>query len=556
MESPCLLESPAFSHPHRLDLHDNPHEALNAWRPVTYEYDPARAQPLDDDDDDDDDDDNDKARKEHNGHAHAHSLDDHGHRRHHNHTRNYSHTQSQSIGHGHGHSHSHSHAHAHAHAHAPSYSRSRLDARSSVPGVLLPGDKSYAEGMNGFVEGRREGLYSLKPASPKSPHGRIHENPDKRSLFTRTLLAFTARFPLLHAILVEKDSRRIFYFMALNFAFMTIQAFYGYLTDSLGLLSDSIHMFFDCVALLVGLVAAVLSKWPPSQRFPHGFRNVETLSGFANGILLMLLSLEIAFEAFERLWEGTETKRLSELLIVSSLGLAVNLVGMMSFGHHHHGHDHSHDHGHDHSHGHAHDHAHSHGEKQTSGGCGSREGHGGHGHMHGNENMYGIYLHIMADTLGSVSVIVSTVLTSLWGWSGWDPLASCFIAALIFMSAVPLVLSSAKRLLLTVPEGIEYNLRNTLAGIGQQRGVTDYTTPKFWMDDGASNTLRGIVHVTAARGADLDDTRDRVSEYLRKEGISAVVQVEREGDNGCWCARTRRFSTTTTISQRPNLFAS
>jgi solute carrier family 30 (zinc transporter), member 5/7 len=68
---------------------------------------------------------------------------------------------------------------------------------------------------------------------------------------------------------------------------MFVQAFYGYVTDSLGLLSDSIHMFFDCVALMVGLLASVLAKRPPSARFPYGFGKVETLSGFANGILLM-----------------------------------------------------------------------------------------------------------------------------------------------------------------------------------------------------------------------------------------------------------------------------
>lgn len=319
--------------------------------------------------------------------------------------------------------------------------------------------------------------------------------------------------------------------MSLNFGFMIIQAFYGYVTDSLGLLSDSIHMFFDCVALLVGLLAAVLSKWPKSQRFPYGFGKVETLSGFANGILLMLLSVEIAFEAFERLWEGTQTKRLGELFVVSSLGLAVNLVGMMAFGHHHHGHDH----GHGHSHGHSHDEKHDHG-------CSSHSGHNhnhGHGHDHDNENMRGIYLHVLADTLGSVSVIVSTVLTSFWGWSGWDPLASCFIAGLIFLSAQPLVFSSAKRLLLTVPEGVEYNLRNTLAGIGQQRGVVSYATPKFWMDDFGGNQLLGVVHVTVARGAALEETKDRVREYLQKEGIDAIIQVERDGDNGCWCTRGR-----------------
>jgi solute carrier family 30 (zinc transporter), member 5/7 len=237
-----------------------------------------------------------------------------------------------------------------------------------------------------------------------------------------------------------------------------------------------------------------------------------------------LLSVEIAFEAFERLWEGTETKRLGELFVVSSLGLIVNLVGMMAFGHHHH-----HGHGHDHSHGH--DHGHSH-EKS---GC------GGHSHSHDNENMHGIYLHILADTLGSVSVIVSTVLTSWWGWAGWDPLASCLIAVLIFLSSKPLVASCAKRLLLSVPEDVEYNLRNSLGGILQQRGVISYTTPKFWMDDrsgsDAGDKLVGLVHVVAARGAPIEDVRDRVKTYLLNEGVSAVVQVESEGDVSCWCTR-------------------
>ena len=81
--------------------------------------------------------------------------------------------------------------------------------------------------------------------------------------------------------------RRYTYIFSLNFAFMVVQACYGYLTDSLGLLSDSIHMFFDCLALGVGLFAAVASKWPPSERFPYGFGKIESLSGFGNGVFLM-----------------------------------------------------------------------------------------------------------------------------------------------------------------------------------------------------------------------------------------------------------------------------
>jgi solute carrier family 30 (zinc transporter), member 5/7 len=157
--------------------------------------------------------------------------------------------------------------------------------------------------------------------------------------------------------------------------------------------------------------------------------------------------------------------------------------------------------------------------------------------------MHGIYLHILADTLGSASVIVSTVLTSWWGWAGWDPLASCLIAVLIFLSSKPLVVSSAKRLLLSVPEALEYNLRNSLGGILQQRGVVSYWVPKFWIDDrgggDSGDQLVGVVHVVAARGVPLDEVRERVNDYLLKEGVSTVVQVEREGDNSCWCRRTK-----------------
>ena len=74
---------------------------------------------------------------------------------------------------------------------------------------------------------------------------------------------------------------------SLNFGFMLVQSFYAIVTGSLGLLSDSIHMLFDCLALAVGLCAAVMSKWPPSVRFPNGFSKMDTLAGFANGVFLM-----------------------------------------------------------------------------------------------------------------------------------------------------------------------------------------------------------------------------------------------------------------------------
>lgn len=262
--------------------------------------------------------------------------------------------------------------------------------------------------------------------------------------------------------------------------------------------------------------------------------------------------------------------RLKELFVVSSLGLCVNIVGIMSFDHAHHHHGHGHDHGHDHS----------------------------------NENMHGIYLHILADTLGSLAVVISTALVYYTGWAGFDPLASCMIAALIFASAIPLVKSTANTLLLSLPADVEYALRDTLSGVGNLKGVAAYSVPKFWLDDlggscghdhghdhdhahahghdhshshdnhdhdhghdhshshnhshahshshapspSTSSTpstphlpkVLGTIHIIASRGADIEDLRQRAVAYFKEKNMDVVVQVEREGEGGaggtkCWC---------------------
>ncbi|KAF2640245.1 cation efflux protein [Massarina eburnea CBS 473.64] len=420
-------------------------------------------------------------------------------------------------------------------------------------------------------------------ADPAHDHDHhLHGNHSKLSAL---LIAQCTPGSILHSILIEKDSRRIAYFGVLNLGFMMVQFFYGFVTGSLGLLTDSIHMLFDCAGLAVGLAAAVMSKWRPNIRFPYGYGKVDTLSGFANGVFLLLVSVEIIFDAFERLWEGVELNRLNELLIVSVLGFLVNIVGLTAFGHAHHGHGHSHDDDHG-------DHGHS------------------HGHSHDNENMQGIFLHILADALGSVAVIISTLLTKYYGWSGWDPIASCIIAVLIFASAIPLVKSAGMRLMLSLPADVEYGLRNTLQELSSLRGVVAYSVPKFWLEDeGAAHAevhakeheecdhghdhdhgdhshdhghehshdhshshshsehipghshdhsghshshshshshdhhdhhaprqprILGVIHIISSPMADLEDVRERATQFLKGRGMEVVVHVEKDGER-CWC---------------------
>jgi len=73
----------------------------------------------------------------------------------------------------------------------------------------------------------------------------------------------------------------------------------------------------------------------------------------------------------------------------------------------------------------------------------------------------GVFLHVLADTLGSVGVILSTLLIQTFGWNIADPICSLFIASLIFISVLPLVKETALILLLRTPE----ELQRPLAGI-------------------------------------------------------------------------------------------
>lgn len=178
--------------------------------------------------------------------------------------------------------------------------------------------------------------------------------------------------------------------------------------------------------------------------------------------------------------------------MVSILGFLVNLVGIYAFQH---GHGHSHggggSHGHSHggggSHGHAHDDHSSHGH--------SHNGTGGAGAgaelqlTSGNSQiMRGVYLHILADTLGSVGVIISALLMQMFGWMRADPICSLFIAILIALSVLGLIKESAMVLMQRQPAAVERELPQCYQKVTGLAGVYSVQEPHFW-------TLCSDVHI-------------------------------------------------------------
>ncbi|KAJ9098783.1 hypothetical protein QFC19_006260 [Naganishia cerealis] len=123
---------------------------------------------------------------------------------------------------------------------------------------------------------------------------------------------------VLKDVLRSPESSKIFFFLLLNLAYMFIQLMWGVWTNSLGLISDAIHMAFDCVALGVGLFASVMATWESDATFTYGYSRVQTLSGFANGIFLVLISIFIIVEGLQRIANPPQIMNMKQLLLSAS----------------------------------------------------------------------------------------------------------------------------------------------------------------------------------------------------------------------------------------------
>uniref|UniRef100_A0A1A8FJR9 Zinc transporter n=1 Tax=Nothobranchius korthausae TaxID=1143690 RepID=A0A1A8FJR9_9TELE len=283
----------------------------------------------------------------------------------------------------------------------------------------------------------------------------------------------------LKQILEEYDSRQIFYFLCLNLVRQDESVF-----------GPVLRMFAD------------MTKCSGICLVPQAFTFVELL------------------ESVTRLLDPPNINT-DMLTPVSVGGLLVNLVGICAFSHAH-------------SHGgkscSSQDHGHSHGE-HAHGGHG--HAHGGHGHAHSsgsrgmNANMRGVFLHVLADTLGSVGVIISTILIRQFGWLIADPICSLFIATLIFLSVIPLLKDACEVLLLRAPPEHEKELNGALEKIEKIEGVLSYRDSHFWRH--SASVIAGTIHLQVM--ADVVEQRivQQVTAILKDVGVNNLsVQVEKE----------------------------
>lgn len=195
--------------------------------------------------------------------------------------------------------------------------------------------------------------------------------------------------------------------LVLTFVYMIAEAIGGWYSNSLALIADAGHMLTDVAALSLTLAAVWFASRPATSNKTYGYYRLEILAAFVNGIALVLISLWVVYEAYER-WNAPPEIKGLELTLIAVGGLIVNLIAAYLL-------------------------------------------HGEHKH---DLNMRGAWLHVMGDALGSVTAIIAGVLIVAFGWVWADAVTSVLISLIIIFGAWNLIKESVNVLLEGTPSHI------------------------------------------------------------------------------------------------------
>ena len=214
----------------------------------------------------------------------------------------------------------------------------------------------------------------------------------------------------------------------LNVIFITAEIIYGLQANSLALLADAGHNASDVLGLFLAWGAALLAKRKSSERFTYGLQSSTIMAALANAILLLVAVGGIILEAIKRLDSSEVSINSTTVIWVAFLGIIINGVTAMFF-------------------------------------------------MSGSKkdlNIRGAFLHMAADTLVSLGVVIAGIVMLKTGWLLLDPIISLIIAAMIIIGTWKLLTDSIKLALHAVPEGVDYTrVKTYLSSLPNVKEVHD-----------------------------------------------------------------------------------
>uniref|UniRef100_A0A0N4Z6Y1 Cation efflux protein n=1 Tax=Parastrongyloides trichosuri TaxID=131310 RepID=A0A0N4Z6Y1_PARTI len=353
------------------------------------------------------------------------------------------------------------------------------------------------------------------------------------------------------------------FIIAIHLFFFIVELTVGYLAHSIALMTDSFHMLADTAGFCVALVCVIKAN-KMSKTNTFGYARLETLGGFINSVGLLTLCMTILFESVHHIVDPHLMENPIRVFIVGWIGLFINIIGMIAMsitGIHSHGH----------SHGKDDDSCHDHNDdnillekRQTPNNIINGEisksfidkkadfdtsdvislqieiAEAEKALEGTNLNMRGVFLHLTADALGSVAVII---VSGLINWVDLpdfflyylDPILGIFLASVITVSTIPLFKDCAKVLLQDVPK--KFNIDLLKADILKVDSVIGLHHIHIWNLAGNKNI--GSCHIAMNNFDKWNEVHDNLKSIFNSYGVHSItIQPElwdetKNEDNKC-----------------------
>lgn len=276
----------------------------------------------------------------------------------------------------------------------------------------------------------------------------------------------------------QRSSKKLFGVVVLN-AVITLSEFIGGVASgSLSLVSDAFHNLSDTLAIIFSYGAQKMAQKEANEKHTYGYQRLEILSAFINSFILIILSLFLAVEAFKR-FNSPEKINSHLMLIVAVIGLLANLFSTLLL-------------------------------RQEA---------------DENLNIKSSYLHLLSDTLSSISVIIGAVLIRFFGIYWIDPVITLIISIYILLEAIIVIKKAAAILIQSAPT-IDYEkMEQEIKAI---EGVKDVHHVHIWHYSEKIIIFDGHIDFEDQMLSEIEKAYPRITSLLKlKYGITHVtIQAE------------------------------
>lgn len=264
--------------------------------------------------------------------------------------------------------------------------------------------------------------------------------------------------------------------ITLNLAFVAIEGAYGFFSNSLALLSDAGHNLSDVLSLALAWFATWLARRRPSAQFTYGLRSSSILAAVINAVILLVAVGGILWEAAMRLNSPAPVNS-AVVMTVAAIGILINGLTAALFA------------------------------------SGSKD----------DLNIRGAFLHMLADALVSLGVVIAGFAIMQTGLEWIDPVISIVIALVIVWGTWGLLKDSVAMALAGVPGGID--AREVEEFLRAQPGVSRVHDLHIWALSTSQTAL--TAHLVRPSGSD-DHFLFALSRSLsEKFGIGhSTIQIE------------------------------